>query len=202
MNCISIEDITKSGVVILTAFLGFASCETTASSHDVRGGVVSEISVDDAIKLVSGEGSSKEGISALIAHAEADVPDVKAILWLGRFSIKNGELKKAHARYSKVLELEPDNLEATWDLAMLEMQMRDFEAAANGFKVCVNSNPEMYKGYFFMANCLKNMDKPEEAIEQYRIFLSLTSDSVLQSKVEGIINRLEVDINVVSDPNE
>ena len=49
MNRITIEDITKSGVVILTAFLGFASCETTASSHDVRGGVVSEISVDDAI---------------------------------------------------------------------------------------------------------------------------------------------------------
>jgi len=202
MNRISIEDITKSGVLILTAVLGFASCETTASSNEERVGVDSEISVDEAIRIVSGEGPPMEGISALIAHAEADVPDVKALLWLGRFNIRNGELEKAHARYSKILELEPDNLEATWDLAMLDMQMRDFEAAANGFKVCVNSNPEMYKGYFFMANCLKNMDKPEEAIEQYRTFLPLTSDSVLQSKIEGIINRLEVDINVVSDPNE
>ena len=99
-------------------------------------------------------------------------------------------------------ELEPDHLEATWDLAMLDMEMGNFESAANGFKVCVHRNPEMYKGYFFLATCLKSMDKPEEALEQYRTFLPLTSDSVLQKKVGEIINRLEVNINVVSDPNE
>ena len=201
MNRISIEDIPKSVIALLTAVVVFSSCEPTSSSPE-EVGVVSEISVDEAIKIVSGEGPPMEGISALLAHAEADVPNVKAILWLGRFGIQSGQFEKAHARFSKVLELDPDHLEAAWDLAMLDMEMGDFEAAANGFKVCVNRNPEMYKGYFFLASCLKSMDKPEEALEQYRIFLPLTSDSVLQKKVGEIINRLEVNINVVSDPNE
>jgi hypothetical protein len=201
MSIISIKDIIKSGMAILTAILLFTGCETVSSSHDVAG-IVSDISVDDAIKMVSGEGPPMQGISALIAYADAAVPNIKATLWLGRFGVQSGQLEKAHARFSKVLELEPNHLEATWDLAMLDMQMGSSESAANGFKVCVNRDPGMYKGYFFLATCLKNMDKPVEALEQYRTFLPLTTDSVLQMKVKGIINRLEVDINVVSDPNE
>ncbi|HHZ81162.1 MAG TPA: tetratricopeptide repeat protein [Flavobacteriales bacterium] len=211
-NRFNIQDIVKSSAAILVMSVVFIGCEAdssadeSASSHHSTGEatavVSSAMTVDEAIKIVSGDGPPMRGIQALIALAEADEPNVKARLWLGRFGIQSGQLDKARMRFISVLDLEPNHIEATWDLAMLDMEMGNHQEAVTGFTNYTNLNPKEEKVHFFKASCLESMGNQVEALELYRTFLSLTTDSVLSGKVEGIINRLEVDISVVSDPNE
>ncbi|PCJ80698.1 MAG: hypothetical protein COA49_07655 [Bacteroidetes bacterium] len=210
----NIKGIITASAVIITSTAILISCDSNSSNttDEATAHPQNEIaptpaaselmSVDEAIKIVSGGGPPMRGIQALIALAEAEKPNVKAILWLGRFGVQSGQLDKAHKRFTDVLDLEPNHKEATWDLAMLDMEMGNYDEAVKGFRIHADLKPEDEKAHFFIGSCLESMDEKVEALEQYRIFLSLTSDSVLTEKVEGIINRLEVGINEVSTPNE
>ena len=75
-----------------------------------------------------------EGILALRALAESDPPNVDAVVWLGIFGIQSGQLDKARERFSEALTLEPGHLEATWQLAMLDMEEGAYDRALSVLK--------------------------------------------------------------------
>ena len=146
--------------------------------------------VAEAVELVSGP-NPMEGVMALRALAEQEEPNVEAVVWLGVFGVQSGQLDKARERFSQALVLEPGHLEATWQLAMLDMEEEAYDRAVVGFEACMKGDSAYSNGLFFTARCYEAMGKPEAAIIRYQEYLPFASDTVIADRVMDFITRLE-----------
>lgn len=146
--------------------------------------------VEAAVQKVSGE-NPMEGILALRALAESDPPNVDAVVWLGIFGIQSGQLDKARERFSEALTLEPSHLEATWQLAMLDMEEGAYDRAVVGFETVMGEDSTYANGLFFTARCYEAMGKTEAALIRYNEYLPYAPDTVVANRVQDFITRLE-----------
>ena len=146
--------------------------------------------VEAAVQKVSGE-NPMEGILALRALAEAEPPNVDAVVWLGIFGIQSGQLDKARERFSEALTLEPGHLEATWQLAMLDMEEGAYDRAVVGFETVMGEDSTYANGLFFTARCYEAMGKKEAALIRYNEYLPYAPDTVVANRVQDFITRLE-----------
>jgi tetratricopeptide (TPR) repeat protein len=146
--------------------------------------------VEAAVQKVSGE-NPMEGILALRALAEAEPPNVDAVVWLGIFGIQSGQLDKARERFSEALTLEPGHLEATWQLAMLDMEEGAYDRAVVGFETVMGEDSTYANGLFFTARCYEAMGKTEAALIRYNEYLPYAPDTVVANRVQDFITRLE-----------
>ena len=152
--------------------------------------VASDDPVEAAVQKVSGE-NPMEGILALRALAESDPPNVDAVVWLGIFGIQSGQLDKARERFSEALTLEPGHLEATWQLAMLDMEEGAYDRAVMGFETVMGEDSTYANGLFFTARCYEAMGKTEAALIRYNEYLPYAPDTVVANRVQDFITRLE-----------
>ena len=152
--------------------------------------VATDDPVEVAVQKVSGE-NPMEGILALRALAESDPPNVDAVVWLGIFGIQSGQLDKARERFSEALTLEPGHLEATWQLAMLDMEEGAYDRAVVGFETVMGEDSTYANGLFFTARCYEAMGKTEAALIRYNEYLPYAPDTVVANRVQDFITRLE-----------
>ena len=152
--------------------------------------VATDDPVEAAVQKVSGE-NPMEGILALRALAESDPPNVDAVVWLGIFGIQSGQLDKARERFSEALTLEPGHLEATWQLAMLDMEEGAYDRAVVGFETVMGEDSTYANGLFFTARCYEAMGKTEAALIRYNEYLPYAPDTVVANRVQDFITRLE-----------
>ena len=152
--------------------------------------VATDDPVEAAVQKVSGE-NPMEGILALRALAESDPPNVDAVVWLGIFGIQSGQLDKARERFSEALILEPGHLEATWQLAMLDMEEGAYNRAVVGFETVMGEDSTYANGLFFTARCYEAMGKTEAALIRYNEYLPFAPDTVVANRVQDFITRLE-----------
>ena len=152
--------------------------------------VATDDPVEAAIQKVSGK-NPMEGILALRALAESDPPNVDAVVWLGIFGIQSGQLDKARERFSEALTLEPGHLEATWQLAMLDMEEGAYDRAVVGFETVMGEDSTYVNGLFFTARCYEAMGKTEAALIRYNEYLPYAPDTVVANRVQDFITRLE-----------
>jgi len=152
--------------------------------------VATDDPVEAAVQKVSGE-NPMEGILALRALAESDPPNVDAAVWLGIFGIQSGQLDKARERFSEALTLEPGHLEATWQLAMLDMEEGAYDRAVVGFETVMGEDSTYANGLFFTARCYEAMGKTEAALIRYNEYLPYAPDTVVANRVQDFITRLE-----------
>ena len=146
--------------------------------------------VDRAVALVNGP-NPMEGVMQLRAMAEADPPNVDAVVWLGLLSVQSGQMDKARERFSQVLNLEPAHFEATFQLALLDMEEKAFDRAIAGFEACMESDPTFHSGLFFAARCYDFKGEREAALSRYHAYLPFAPDTAVSASVEGFIQRLE-----------
>jgi tetratricopeptide (TPR) repeat protein len=152
--------------------------------------VAADDPVEVAVQKVSGE-NPMEGILALRALAESDPPNVDAVVWLGIFGIQSGQLDKARERFSEALTLEPGHLEATWQLAMLDMEEGAYDRAVVGFETVMGEDSTYANGLFFTARCYEAMGKTEAALIRYNEYLPYAPDTLVANRVQDFITRLE-----------
>ena len=152
--------------------------------------VATDDPVEAAVQKVSGE-NPMEGILALRALAESDPPNVDAVVWLGIFGIQSGQIDKARERFSEALTLEPGHLEATWQLAMLDMEEGAYDRAVVGFETVMGEDSTYANGLFFTARCYEAMGKTEAALIRYNEYLPYAPDTLVANRVQDFITRLE-----------
>jgi tetratricopeptide (TPR) repeat protein len=152
--------------------------------------VATDDPVEAAVQKVSGE-NPMEGILALRALAESEPPNVDAVVWLGIFGIQSGQMDKARERFSEALTLEPGHLEATWQLAMLDMEEGAYDRAVVGFETVMGEDSTYANGLFFTARCYEAMGKTEAALIRYNEYLPYAPDTVVANRVQDFITRLE-----------
>lgn len=146
--------------------------------------------VDRAVALVNGD-NPMAGIQALRDLANAEPPNVDAIVWLGIFSIQSGQKDKAREHFARVLTLEPSHTEATWQLALLDMEEGRYDAAVVGFEACMAADSSYANGLFFTARCYEAMGNTEGALNRFREYLPYAPDTAVAARVREMIARLE-----------
>lgn len=143
-----------------------------------------------AVEKVSGP-NPMEGVLELRALAEQENPNVEAVVWLGVFGIQSGQLDKARERFSEALMLEPGHVEATWQLAMLDMEEGAYDRAVVGFEACMEADDSYTNGLFFTARCYEAMGKRDAAVIRYKQYLPYAADTIISARVLDFITRLE-----------
>jgi Tfp pilus assembly protein PilF len=146
--------------------------------------------VELAVEKVSGP-NPMEGILALRELAEQDEPNVDAVVWLGIFGVQSGQLDKARERFSEALSIDPSHSEATWQLALLDMEAGSYDRAVVGFETVMEQDSSYANGLFFTARCYEAMGKPEAARIRYQEYLPYAPDTVIEQRVLDFINRLD-----------
>jgi tetratricopeptide (TPR) repeat protein len=153
-------------------------------------GMESSDPVSVAVEKVSGA-NPMEGILELRALAEQDEPEVDAVVWLGVFGVQSGQFDKARERFSQALTLEPGHVEATWQLAMLDMEEGAYDRAVVGFEACMDADDSYSNGLFFTARCYEFMGKTEAAVIRYQQYLPYAPDTIISARVLDFITRSE-----------
>jgi len=146
--------------------------------------------VDEAVALVNGA-NPMEGVMKLRELAESDPPNVDAVMWLGLFSVQSGQMEKARERFTQVLGLEPGHFEATFQLALLDMEDSAYDRAISGFEACMDADPNFHSGLFFTARCYDFKGQTDAALSRYHAYLPFAPDTAVAASVEGFIQRLK-----------
>ena len=171
--------VATTAVIILSSRKPSSSPEPAVQVEQVI--TAEDVKIEKALEIINGGGQPMEGILMLKELADTD-----------ELSVQSGQLEKAVERYSQVLELDPNHIEATWELAMLNMKMGDLEDAVTKFELCIDEDAAFANGYFFIGQCFEAMGRKDSALEAYKTYLPLSPDSAVSMSVEAIINRLEV----------
>ena len=146
--------------------------------------------VELAVEKVSGP-NPMEGILALRELTEQDEPNVDAVVWLGIFGVQSGQLDKARERFSEALSIDPSHSEATWQLALLDMEAGAYDRAVVGFETVMEQDSSYANGLFFTARCYEAMGKPEAARIRYQEYLPYAPDTFIEQRVLDFFNRLD-----------
>lgn len=95
-----------------------------------------ELKIKLADAYVQGSQEPMKGIGILRQLADSLPNNVSVLLALGRLSIQSGQYDKAEERLKKILQLEPQNTEALYFLAITEAQLGHDEEAIRLFEMC------------------------------------------------------------------
>lgn len=86
--------------------------------------------VDEAVLIIqNADGAPMRGIAILREVLSEDPNHVKANYWMGEFSWISGQFEKAVPRFEKVLEVDPDNVDAAKRLVTVYIQLQQNEKA-------------------------------------------------------------------------
>lgn len=93
----------------------------------------------------------------------------------------SGEYRKAIEKYNEAIKLEPKNVQATYELSLSYLALRDFKNAEKFSTVVIKSNNEQLSpgAYAVKSEALVEMDKVDEAIELLQEGLKKNGDEYL-----------------------
>lgn len=145
--------------------------------------------VEAAVEKVRGS-NPMEGILELKALAEANPPNVDAVIELGRFSIQSGQLDKAKERFVQAIDLAPERAEPLVQLGMLELDGGNPAEALIHFERAVLVDSTSHNAWFFQAQCHERLGNPGLALAGYQRFLPLSPDTIIEQAVRQRIDLL------------
>lgn len=98
--------------------------------------------VDEAVLIIqNADGAPMRGIAILREVLSEDPNHVKANYWMGEFSWISGQFDKAVPRFEKVLEVDPDNVDAAKRLVTVYIQLQKNEKAKSVVETFEKNNP-------------------------------------------------------------
>ncbi|HUM52594.1 MAG TPA: tetratricopeptide repeat protein [Chitinophagales bacterium] len=117
-----------------------------------------ELQIKIADVYVQGSQEPMKGIGILRHLADSLPNNIPVSLALGRLSIQSGQFDKAKERFKKVLQLDPQNTEALYFLAITEAQLGHNEEAIRLFEMCKTlvNKEDFNKEIDEIVNSLKN----------------------------------------------
>ena len=145
--------------------------------------------VASAVEKVQGS-NPMEGILELKALAEAEPPNVDAVIELGRFSIQSGQLDKAKERFVQAIDRAPERAEPIVQLGMLELDGGNPAEALIHFERAVLVDSTAHNAWFFQAQCHERLGNPGLALAGYQRFLPLSPDTIIEQAVRQRIDLL------------
>ena len=143
-----------------------------------------------AIDFVNGS-NPMQGIQMLREIVASDSMNLDAQFYLGLFSVKSGQLDKAADRFRKVIAIDSTYAQAYTELGAVLLQSDSVDAALAQFSHCLVFAPDNLDALFFSARILEGKEKWEEARKNYARVLELNTDSIVNVRVQELIERID-----------
>ena len=89
-----------------------------------------------------------------------------------------GEIDLAAERLREALAVEPDHLQANYNLGLIESRSGNFEAAVGHFEVVARQDARDLFTQYYLASSLSRVGRDDEAVAAYRAALELDPDHV------------------------
>lgn len=120
-------------------------------------------------------------ITFFLFPAYGQEPKVKQLIQEGITLHDQGEYKKAIEKYNKALELQPNYVQATYEMALSYLAMRDFENASKYSTEVINANDKQLSpgAYAVKSEALVETGKIDEALALLYEGLSKFGDEYL-----------------------
>ncbi|MBK0404451.1 tetratricopeptide repeat protein [Adhaeribacter sp. BT258] len=91
----------------------------------------------------------------------------------------------------EVLEKDPNNEKAIYNMGYLSLQSRQYDKAAERFRKLVEVNPKSVNGNFYLGVSLAETGKNAEAIEVFKKVKTLKNDPELHASVDEYLKKLQ-----------
>lgn len=93
----------------------------------------------------------------------------------------------------EVVEKDPNNEMANFNLGILSIQSKQYEKAVPRFEKIVEMNPENWKARFYLGIAFKESGKKEKAKEQFELVKKLEQDPEVINIVDGYLKETSSD---------
>lgn len=193
--------VARIAAVVLAIMLVVAVMVIPRSPLSVRENMVTtplseaERELEAAVQMVQSGQNPMEGIMKIRALVEADSTFEDAHLWLGAFSLQSGQRDKAEERFQTVIRLNPENPEPYWQLAMMDIDEKDYSEAIPNLLRSVELDSSYVNGLFFAARCYEEIGQPNEAMALYKKYLPYAPDTVVEQRVKDFMMMIELNKN-------
>ena len=105
-----------------------------------------------------------------------DSVNINNLLQKGRSHHQAGNLTEASVLYQEVLELQPENIDASFLLGTLNFHAGNLDKAAELLKKTVSLKPDHIEAYNNLGTVFQNQGKLDEAVEEYMRAIDLAPD--------------------------
>ena len=92
----------------------------------------------------------------------------------------------------EVLEEDPTNAEANFQLGVFSIQSGQFDKGIARFENVLNADPSIIDAHYYLGYIYTQLGNKELAIENYTAFLNASDNDALKQEVQGIINELKI----------
>lgn len=136
---------------------------------------------------------SGRSIGLLRAALEQDSTNEEALLTLGLALVESGVPQNSMQgimTIRKVLELNPQNVEASFHLGMFSIQTGQFEKAKARFEEVLRLQPTHEQAKYQLAYCLAQLGQRAEAQALLAALIAQSKDKALQAQAQNLMNSL------------
>lgn len=130
MGSLNIKHAIAIGAALVLIVLLYAA--PNKHTNEVWEDIALDQKITEGIALVNGS-NPMQGIGLLLEVLEEDSNNVKALLYLGGFSVQSGQYDKAVLRLEKVVELEPSVADAWFYLGVAYRALGQKEKSLSSF---------------------------------------------------------------------
>ncbi len=84
----------------------------------------------------------------------------------------------------------PDNIAAQYNLGLFSIKSRQFDKAVSRFNKVLELDSTYYQAYFYLGQCALELGNKQEAIEKFKHYQYLCTDSIEKQNIHQYINKL------------
>jgi tetratricopeptide (TPR) repeat protein len=131
-------------------------------------------------KALMGLNNHEEATEKFEAVLKHDVGNFGAYYYLGVCWMKRGDFKQAKPYFQKVIELRPDAVSAHYNLGVCQLHLKDYKGSLVEFEHVSLKVPVFATAQFNKGVALFNLGRKEDALQAFKIALSLDNRLRLQ----------------------
>jgi tetratricopeptide (TPR) repeat protein len=124
---------------------------------------------------------------------QASRPDPSAVKLAEAVALVNGqEPMRGIMMLREIVQEDPDNAEAHWQLGLFSVQSGQYDKALERFKRVLELSPDGYPdAWFYLGRTYATLDSTEQAIASLKRYKTLVQDTAILGGVDRFLNELE-----------
>ncbi len=166
------------------------------TARELRAGILAQQALDMPVVQEDPDKTAwfaGEAISRLETVVEQQPGNEEALLALGLSYVYSGvpeNSMKGIMTIRRVLELNPDNINASLQLGYFSMQTGQFDKAVERFEQVLSINSDRQDARLGLAEALINLNRPSEAIPLLETVVQQSTDNKLRLQAGGLLDNI------------
>lgn len=128
--------------------------------------------------------------STLLVVLEKDENDLGSKNMMAEVYLNKGEVMKSVMMLKEIVETDPDNSEAQFQLGILSVQSGQLDKAVERFSKVISTDSTNVKAYYWLGYSLVNSDRGDEALPVIEKARTMTDDPEVITALESLVENI------------